>query len=360
MKINILNDYEFAHKRHKQKYAAVSPENSVRIKADKSGINNDRGYNVNFSGSTQSESVTAAKGFMGKLMNTRAFNWLTGFAGAHNVAAAALVALFLAGGLRPAITVSLPGKKDLEDKIYAAGHSMASGVIGFGFSTLITTPIDSGVKYIYEDAKKISRADYQKLSTEELAEYIRKNNLSPEDIAQKMKNEKLSEEFIINSLKDSAGNNLKSDKIAEFVKANNGEIMPIRELFVTKNGKTSYLGLKFIADHVDKINELKHQLHLEKDLVKKGKLLGEIRNIENWVKAADTTMKNVSDWAIAIPRAMLTIALIPPILKYVFHVEKKKKAEPQPQLQANNQVKIDSAMFNEKSKVFKSFVGGNK
>ena len=41
--------------------------------------------------------------------------------------------------------------------------------------------------------------------------------------------------------------------------------------------------------------------------------------------------KNVPDWFIAIPRAALTIALIPPILKYVFGIEKKKSAsQPKP------------------------------
>ena len=154
-----------------------------------------------------------------------------------------------------------------------------------------------------------------------------------------MKNDKLSEEYIISKLKDSEGKNLKSIEMAAFVKDNKGVIMPIRKLYKEvikkdKDGKEivvkKYQGLNFIAEHVDKIHELQHKLHLETDMVKKGKLLGEIRNLENWVKGAETTMKNVSEWAIAIPRAMLTIALIPPILKYVFHVEKKKTAAPEP------------------------------
>lgn len=342
MNIKPLN-FEFTQrKRHKSEYDSaniIHPNAKLRYNVQECGVDNNRGYNASFSGSLPNESGAAAKTLMEKIMSTGAFRWLTGFSGAHNVAAAALIGLFLAGGLRPAITISLPGKKDLEDKIYAAGHSMASGLIGFAFSTLITTPIDAGVKYIYDDSKNISIENYNELTKEELAEYIRKNNLTPEDIAGKMKNDKLSEEYIISKLKDSEGKNLKSIEMAAFVKDNKGVIMPIRKLYKEvikkdKDGKEivvkKYQGLNFIAEHVDKIHELQHKLHLETDMVKKGKLLGEIRNLENWVKGAETTMKNVSEWAIAIPRAMLTIALIPPILKYVFHVEKKKTAAPEP------------------------------
>ncbi|MEE3350381.1 MAG: hypothetical protein VZR09_10135 [Candidatus Gastranaerophilaceae bacterium] len=345
MNIQPVN-FEFTRKRRLKSECdnpgVMHPNSKLRYSVQDCDLEKDtdnRGYNVNFSGSLPNESGAAAKTLMEKIMSSGVFQWLTGFSGAHNVAAAALIGLFLAGGLRPAITISLPGKKDLEDKIYAAGHSMASGLIGFGFSTLITTPIDSGVKFIYEDSKNISIENYNQLTKEELAEYIRKNNLNPEDIASKMKNDKLSEEYIISKLKDSEGKNLKSNEMAAFVKDNNGVIMPIRKLYKEvikkdKDGKKivvkKYQGLNFIAEHVDKIHELQHQLHLETDMVKKGKLLGEIRNLENWVKGAETTMKNVSEWAIAIPRAMLTIALIPPILKYVFHVEKKKTAAPEP------------------------------
>ena len=342
MNIKPLNLEFTQRKRHKSEYDSayiIHPNAKLRYNVQECGVENNRGYNASFSGSLPNESGAAAKTLMEKIMSTGAFRWLTGFSGAHNVAAAALIGLFLAGGLRPAITISLPGKKDLEDKIYAAGHSMASGLIGFAFSTLITTPIDAGVKYIYDDSKNISIENYNELTKEELAEYIRKNNLTPEDIAGKMKNDKLSEEYIISKLKDSEGKNLKSIEMAAFVKDNKGVIMPIRKLYKEvikkdKDGKEivvkKYQGLNFIAEHVDKIHELQHKLHLETDMVKKGKLLGEIRNLENWVKGAETTMKNVSEWAIAIPRAMLTIALIPPILKYVFHVEKKKTAAPEP------------------------------
>lgn len=359
-------------RRLKSEYDSAHPNHSVYNNVPKCEIENTRGYNVSFSGKLPNESVTAAKSFMEKVMSTRAFNWLTEFAGEHNVAAASLIALFLAGGLRPAITISLPGKKDMEDKIFAAGHSMASGLIGFGFSTLITTPIDSGIKFIFKDAHKMRKEEYDNLSVKELAEYIEKNNLTPEKIAEKMKTNDKSAEEIIKQLQDSSGNPLSHMEMAQYVKDNNGQIIPLKKFVVkevkdstgkvtgTKNVYTGYL--RIVSDKVDLINQLKHKAATTSDMVVKGKFLGEIRDLENHVKGIDTTMHNISEWAIAIPRAMLTIALIPPILKYVFHVEKNKSAKQpaqeavQADINAANRVVIENSMINK----FKNFTGGNK
>lgn len=319
MNIQPLN-YEFTHKRRlKSGYVSAHPASKGKECAEKCE-NKNRGYNASFSGKLPEG--TAAKTFMEKIMDTRAFNWLTGFAGAHNVAAASLIALFLAGGLRPAITISLPGKKDMEDKICAASHSLASAIIGFAFSTLITTPIDSGIKFIMKDASKMKKEDYDKLTVNELAEHIRKNNMTPEKIADKMANETLSKEAILQQLVDSEGKAVTPEKIAEFVKTNNGQIIS------TRNPNNKFLTI--ITSKVDEVNALRHQLASTTDMVEKGKLLGQIRNLEKHIGGIETSMHNVSEWAIAIPRAMLTIALIPPILKYVFHVEKKKAAEAKP------------------------------
>ena len=344
MEIKPVN-YEYNRKRRlKPDSGEAHPRSIVQSNA---GLcdNDNRGYSVNFSGSH--ESVGAAKSFMGRIMNTKTFRWLTGFAGAHNVAAAALVGLFLAGGLRPLITISLPGKNDMEDKIYAAGHSMASGLIGFAFSTLITTPIDSGTKYILEDAKKISKEDYNELSIEELSKYIRKNNVTPEDIAKKMKSKGMTKEEILKHLKNETGENLSFDEMARFVKENNIEIMPVR--------KFNNNFFKIVSSKTDQINKLKHEMHYTTDTVKKGKILGEVRDLENWIKGIETSAKNVSEWAIAIPRAALTIALIPPILKYVFHVE-KNKPKPQEPVKEINPTNMTFARNNVKS--LSEFKGG--
>ncbi len=46
------------------------------------------------------------------------------------------------------------------------------------------------------------------------------------------------------------------------------------------------------------------------------------------LKTMNTLMKNIPEWGICIPRAMLTIALIPLILKYVFGLSKTPKTKP--------------------------------
>lgn len=196
-----------------------------------------RGINANNSGNLTDKSEVAAITFEGNLGNrigqSKTFNWILEKTDKHNVAASAFIALILAGVLRPLAIMSLPGKKDKDDKIYASGHSMASGVIGFAFSTLVTAPLDTAINKIKKDPAKFS------------AEHLAK-------------------------LKKTA-----------------------------KEGLTE----------------------LERNVAGRT------------VDALETCLKNVPDWIIAVPRAMLTIALIPPILKYVFGVEKKKKAPVQQQPQ---------------------------
>ena len=75
------------------------------------------------------------------------------------------------------------------------------------------------------------------------------------------------------------------------------------------------------------------------------KAMGKHRN------SLDIFAKNIPDWIIAVPRSILTIALIPPILKYVFGVEKKKAA--QPQKDNNMQPQMDMSMMDKP--IFKDF-----
>ena len=338
MNIQPVN-FEFTRKRRLKSECdnpgVMHPNSKLRYSVQDCDLEKDtdnRGYNVNFSGSLPNESGAAAKTLMEKFMSTGVFKWLTKFTPDHNIAASALVSLFLAGILRPGVTISLPGKKDLEDKIYAAGHSLASAVIGFVISFIVTTPIDSGLKYVYNDAKKMSKDDYNNLSKEELAEYISKNNLNADDIAKKMSKDKAERAQIadaINELiKDSDNGKVKSQIMAEYVKQNNGVIMPVRELTPTYK-------YKIVAEKADQISKLTHELFSTNDIIKRGKLRAQIRDLENWISAIDVSAKNITDWFIAVPRAMLTIALIPPILKYVFHVQKKNAAEAKKQEEIN-------------------------
>ena len=296
MNIKPLN-YNFTHKhRYKSDCEYANPANQ-RKSADLCGEKRD---NITFSGS-QDKSVAAANSFMGKTLKSGVFNWLTKFSGGHNIASSALIALFLAGLLRPAATVALPGKKDKDDKIYAAGHSMASAIVGFVFSTIITSPLDSGSKFIIEDARKMSKADFAKLSEAEIRKILEEEHgMSAEDI-QKCLDEKKAESVI---------------------------------------AITFAQGLTILTEKTDKINDTSRHLKSTNHAPATQALGDQIRSLDKHIKAIDTTMHNVAEWAIAVPRAALTIALIPLILKYVFHLEKKKPAAPNPQ-QENNQTKQD-------------------
>lgn len=78
-----------------------------------------------------------------------------------------------------------------------------------------------------------------------------------------------------------------------------------------------------------------------KDMIEKGNYL---KNEE----AADTAkifVGRLTDWVPAIPKGILTIALIPPILKYVFGIEKKKSGD---KVKAD-QTKVDYSLLNFKS-----------
>lgn len=223
--------------------------NSFKEKYNAGARGYKRGINANNSGNLTDKSEVAAINFQGnvgsRIGKSNTFNWILEKTEKHNVAASAFIALILAGVLRPLAIMSLPGKKDKDDKIYASGHSMASGVIGFCVSTLVTAPLDDAISKIKKDPHKFA------------CEHLK-------------------------GLKDKA-----------------------------KNGATE----------------------LERNIATRT------------VDALELSMKNIPDWIIAVPRAMLTIALIPPILKYVFGVEKKKKApiEQQPrQAEVQQEVKNDT------------------
>ena len=131
--------------------------------------------------------------------------------------------------------VGLESLQNKEDKTYAAGHAIASGIIGFLVSTAVTSPFDESIHKLFNN-KKFQRKKFRTLD----------------------------------------------ETIADLTKQKEAGT-------ITKEAKQTL-----------------------KDLTRR-------RN------ALNTLVKNIPDWIIGVPRAILTIALIPPILKYVFGVEKKKK-----------------------------------
>lgn len=265
----------------------LSKSNSFREK--KNGVNNcDRGYNAEYCGSFTGKSEAAAtvikKSFGDKILTSGWFNSLVSAAEKHNVATSALIALGLAGILRPATTMALPGKKDKEDKIYASGHAMASGIMGFGVSLALTSPLDDAFTKSFDASEKLAGL---KPIAEDKGETI--------ELLEKRASKKLTE--MLKKVKD-----------------------------IEEQG----------------VNAIKEDKELAKFLTKKK-------------NAMHTLMKTMPDWVIAVPRATLTIALIPPILKYVFGIEKKKKTTPN----ENIQKELPNMNFIEKT-VFAAFKGGVK
>ena len=81
-------------------------------------------------------------------------------------------------------------------------------------------------------------------------------------------------------------------------------------------------------------------------IMSEGKLF---KNMQNLVKVG-------SGIIIGVPQAMITIALIPPILKYVFGIEKKPKGAPAPAMAQSEMANFQKTMHMQKS--FQDFRGG--
>lgn len=197
----------------------------------------------------------------------------------HTVIAQNLVALALATTLRPAAIMALPGDK--EDKAYASGHAIASGLIGFGFSSLVMSPLGKA-------AKKARAAISQATD----AINILKGNMAELTKEQLDKIEKLKKDFNVSDIKE-----LENHKFF-------------------KKLKDTY-GVNNIAE------------------------IGNSKAFKNVTKILDMAP---DVFVFGILKAMLTVALIPPILKYGFGLEKKKKAPVQNQPQNISQQNIQNLM----------------
>jgi len=229
-----------------------------------------RGYNAEYCGSFTGKSE-AATTFLDRILKSSWFGRFAQYSHDHNISTSALIALVLAGVMRPATCMALPGKKDKEDKIYASGHAMASGIIGFLVSTAITSPFDESIKKVFNPKKNFAKGKFKEMC--------------------------------------------------------------------------------------DKINSLEAQ-KTAKTITDEAR--AELKALTKRKAALETLMHNAPDWIIGIPRAILTIALIPPILKYVFGIEKKKKPAVAENIQPTEQ-KIDIIKTNQdliEKPVFSAFKGG--
>lgn len=258
----------------------------------KGAYDNNRGYNANYDGSFTGKSeaaVNVAK--KSGIFTKKWFNKFLTYTNDHNVATSALVALGLAGVMRPATILALPGKKDKEDKIYASGHSMASAILGFVASVIVTSPLDGAVKKIFGSN---------------------------------------------GYLKDKDGNIIKD-----------------------KDGKPRIFSKKlFELAEKEKALEARANARDEAGKIIDKTARAAYKAVKRHRAALDTLVKNIPDFIIAIPRSILTIALIPPILKYVFGVEKKKKTEQTKAPKDTNNMNTPTKMDFIEKPAFKEFKGG--
>ena len=222
----------------------------------------NRGYysgsftGINMNRAAAKSYVNLGNTFGDKIFRSDKFKWLNAMFEEQSVIGQALVALFVAGGLRPATNLAMATDKDREDSIYAASHVIASAVIGFVVSSIVMAPFGAAFKKIKENPEKYLKG---------LEDVLGVEKIGPRKLEKSMPYKKLS-------------------KIAQFI--------------------------------------------------------------------PDTLV-------LGIPKAMLTIALIPPILKYVFHMEKgKKKGAPQV-AEVTNQ-KMDYAKTQLSSSAFDEVKGGVK
>lgn len=258
----------------------------------KGAYDNNRGYSANYDGSFTGKSeaaVNVAK--KSGIFTKKWFNKFLTYTNDHNVATSALVALGLAGVMRPATILALPGKKDKEDKIYASGHSMASAILGFVASVIVTSPLDGAVKKIFGSN---------------------------------------------GYLKDKDGNIIKD-----------------------KDGKPRIFSKKlFELAEKEKALEARANARDEAGKIIDKAARAAYKAVKRHRAALDTLVKNIPDFIIAIPRSILTIALIPPILKYVFGVEKKKKTEQTEAPKDTNNMNTPTKMDFIEKPAFKEFKGG--
>ncbi|MCM1339655.1 MAG: hypothetical protein NC191_08295 [Muribaculaceae bacterium] len=133
----------------------------------------NRGY---YSGSFTGNNGAAVK-FLDKCLNS-----VNKLCDDKTVVAQNLVALIMAACFRPIAIMALPDKKkegeaqgsNWKNKVKASAHAIASGLVGFGFSSIIMWPLDQGVKKLKQAAKNFKEGEFDKILTPKRVEKLKK------------------------------------------------------------------------------------------------------------------------------------------------------------------------------------------
>jgi hypothetical protein len=235
----------------------------------------------------------SAVSFEGGLLGSKTARGFAGWVNNYNVASMALSGLLFASVLRPITIMSLPGQnKNKEDKFYAATHSFSSGVVGFIISTIVTNPLGDAVRTAVKHTRNQQLYDTITKITSDL------KSQSIDDVLKGIDGDLKSKSFndFIKGIKGNPLTEPLSDIIKEFKddfdKKTFGKIVKN----IQNNPDTRKYAFKIFKGTKPAVQE---------------KML--------------TLMKQIPDLGLAVPRAMLTIALIPYIQKYVFGATKKQK-----------------------------------
>ena len=325
MKVDYIN-YPVLTNQHRLKSV---PENSgMSLRGELCKNNSESVNRGDYSGSSVSFG-SAAK------LSSRMLENLLDACNNHTTIVQNLVALVLALGPRPLAIMSLPGKKNKEDKIYASGHSMASGLIGFGFASIIMYPLGIAAEKVKKNdvqlvLDRIEKSNEVKLVTRRLKKLSEMKEIPPE---------KLTVESILDDT-----SHLEPEFLKQF------------GAFEEKDGKLTRLTALNSEIDFEKVYKDYNITNLAKEKIKQGtKYVGE-KFFDNFIeydkngkfvklnKSVDfdkvyKCLNMAPDVLVfGILKAMLTVALIPPILKHVFGIEKSK---PQTQAPQTEQVKTE-------------------
>ena len=303
MKTNLDLTYSSLIRQNKPKYGLEHSHGHSESMCNSADKNVNRGY---YSGSFTGREKAAA-GFW-----FRTIDKLIDGCNDHTVIVQNLVALGLAAGPRPLAILTLPGKKNWEDKVMAACHAIASAVVGFVFASIVMYPLGEAAKRIYNPRKKTGDAVIVQNKFKEITDRMLDNILPKLGITK--------EQYLKNpQIIDQA----KYEKFAnEFL-----EGLKVKDVDLLQD--TKVIGKKFLK----LFGEFK-----EGQLVKINNKL----NIDRVIKALNMAPDT---FVFGVLKAMLTIALIPPIMKYLFGMGKEEPKQTAPSTSQNvgDSVKVGGA-----------------
>ena len=121
---------------------------------------NQKTAKINFRGLSNSaagaaKALTETRAW--KFSQNSAVKWFVNKAATNQAVFEALNALVITCALRPTAILAQNNDKNREKNKKAASHSIASGIIGYGFAVALFTPVAKGLKKIKENPEKYAK-----------------------------------------------------------------------------------------------------------------------------------------------------------------------------------------------------------